>query len=92
MVAIAALHGLIVWWCVTNVPDGAWVMEGGNESAIASVATILLLLLNLPTIGLCFALGLPPLAFTAPGLLIGNSCLWGIASSLILKRFVTGIY
>ena len=86
-IAVALIHGVLVWWSMANASDRLWAMEGGGKTLLESIAETLVIVLNFPTIIICRALGTPPLTFAKPLVLLANSCLWGICASLILKVF-----
>ena len=86
-IVFSICHGLLVWWSMTNASHGFWIMEGGSETLVESLAEILVFILNFPTILVCLILGSPPLTFASPGFLFTNSCLWGICLSLYLNTF-----
>lgn len=83
-IVLSMAHGLLNWWSVSNVSDGFWVMEGGSQTAVERLAESLTLLLNVPSLLICFALGIGPFGFTIPFLAITNSYLYGAALALLV--------
>ena len=52
-------------------------MEGGGSTLVERFADVLTLLLNVPSLVVCFVFGFPPFGFTMPAFAIANSCLYG---------------
>ena len=89
-IILAIAHGLLNWWSVNNVAGGFWVMEGGNETPVGFFAELLTLLLNVPSMVVCYVwyeFGFPRFSFTKPAVAIANSCLHGAALALLVVYF-----
>ena len=83
-IVLAIAHGLLNWWSVNNVFGGFWVMEGRSLTPVERLAEVLTLLLNVPSLVVCFVFGFPPFGFTMPVVAIANSCLYGSALALLV--------
>ena len=62
-------------------------MEGGGSTLVERFADVLTLLLNVPSLVVCFVFGFPPFGFTMPVVAIANSCLYGSALALLVVYF-----
>ena len=59
-------------------------MEGGGSTLVERCADVLTLLLNVPSLVVCFVFGFPPFGFTMPAFAIVNSCLYGSTLALLV--------
>ena len=83
-IVLAIAHGLLNWWSVNNVSGGFWVMEGSGSTLMERFADLLTLLLNVPSLVVCYVFGFPPFGFTMPAFAIANSCLYGSTLALLV--------
>jgi hypothetical protein len=83
-IVLAIAHGLLNWWSVSHTSGGFWVMEGGGSTLVERFADVLTLLLNVPSLVVCFVFGFPPFGFTMPVFAVANSCLYGAALALLI--------
>jgi hypothetical protein len=79
-IVLAVAHGLLNWWSVSHVSGGFWVTAGGSETPVERFDEVLTLLLNVPSLVVCFVFEFPPFGFTMPAFAIANSCLIGARS------------
>lgn len=83
-IVLAIAHGLLNWWSVGHTSGGFWVMEGDGSTLVERFADVLTLLLNVPSLVVCFVFGFPPFGFTMPAFAIANSCLYGSTLALLV--------